>query len=473
MSTTNSTQKEITMPQLAESLVSATIAKWLKRPGDPVDMYEPICEVITDKVNAEIPSTEEGVMGELLAAEGQEIAVGEIICRIVTQGESTGSTIAPSAAQSVTESAPAATSNAQTPVSRPAVPGSSNASGHAEGGMRTRYSPAVQVLAAQHNVDPAVIPGSGMGGRVTRKDVLQYVERGGASRASVSTPPAVQQPAVISSGAPQPPIFAAPSSLQNEVRHSGLHLSENPPLPKIEIEDGGRGSNETYIDITPIRNTIATRMRQSVAEIPHGWMMIEVDMTNLVKLRNTHKDEFKRKEGVNLTYPAFVIKAVVNAIKDYPIMNSVWAVDKIIVKRDINISLAVGTEDSVLTPVIKKADQKNIAGLAMEIDDLARRTRERTLKLDDMQGGTFTVNNTGSFGSILSQPIINYPQAAQLTFESIVKRPVVINDMVGVRSMANFCLSLDHRILDGLICGRFLQRVKENLEGYSAETKLY
>ncbi|WP_037289325.1 dihydrolipoamide acetyltransferase family protein [Saccharibacillus sacchari] len=473
MSTTNSTQKEITMPQLAESLVSATIAKWLKRPGDTVDMYEPICEVITDKVNAEIPSTEEGVMGELLASEGQEIAVGEIICRIVTENGSTGSASAPSTAQAVTESAPAVISNAQTSASRPATAGSATASSHSEGGMRARYSPAVQVLAAQHNVDPAVIPGSGMGGRVTRKDVLQYVERRGASQASAPTAPTTQQPTVISSGAPQPPIFAAPSSPQNEVRHSGLHLSENPPLPKIEIEDGGRGSNETYIDITPIRNTIATRMRQSVAEIPHGWMMIEVDMTNLVKLRNTHKDEFKRKEGVNLTYPAFVIKAVVNAIKDYPIMNSVWAVDKIIVKRDINISLAVGTEDSVLTPVIKKADQKNIAGLAMEIDDLARRTRERTLKLDDMQGGTFTVNNTGSFGSILSQPIINYPQAAQLTFESIVKRPVVINDMVGVRSMANFCLSLDHRILDGLICGRFLQRVKENLEGYSAETKLY
>lgn len=471
MSTSNSTQKEIAMPQLAESLVSATIAKWLKRPGDTVDLYEPICEVITDKVNAEIPSTEEGIMGELLASEGQEIAVGEIICRIVTEGGASDSASVPSAPQAASGSAPAATPASQTPASRPASPGAT-ASGHAEGGMRARYSPAVQALAAQHNLDPAVIPGSGMGGRVTRKDVLQYLERGGASQASAPAAPAVQ-PTVIPSGAPQPPIFAAASSPQNEVRHSGLHLSENPRLPKIEIEEGGRGSNETYIDITPIRNTIATRMRQSVSEIPHGWMMIEVDMTNLVKLRNTHKDEFKRKEGVNLTYPAFVIKAVVNAIKDYPIMNSVWAVDKIIVKRDINISLAVGTEDSVLTPVIKKADQKNIAGLAMEIDDLARRTRERTLKLDDMQGGTFTVNNTGSFGSILSQPIINYPQAAQLTFESIVKRPVVINDMVGVRSMANFCLSLDHRILDGLICGRFLQRVKENLEGYSAETKLY
>jgi 2-oxoisovalerate dehydrogenase E2 component (dihydrolipoyl transacylase) len=168
-----------------------------------------------------------------------------------------------------------------------------------------------------------------------------------------------------------------------------------------------------------------------------------------------------------------LIKAVVNAIKDYPILNSVWAVDKIIVKRDINISLAVGTEDSVLTPVIKKADQKNIAGLAQEMDQLGKKARTGKLTPDDMVGGTFTVNNTGSFGSILSYPIVNYPQAAILTFESIVKKPVVINDMIAVRSMVNLCMSLDHRILDGVICGRFLQRVKENLEGYSLDTKLY
>jgi 2-oxoisovalerate dehydrogenase E2 component (dihydrolipoyl transacylase) len=192
-----------------------------------------------------------------------------------------------------------------------------------------------------------------------------------------------------------------------------------------------------------------------------------------VLLRNKLKDDFMKREGVNLTYLAFLLKAVVNAIKDYPIMNSMWAVDKIVIKRDINISLAVGTEDAVKTPVIKNADHKNIAGLAKEVDDLARKTREGKLTLSDMQGGTFTVNNTGSFGSILSNPIINYPQAAILTFESIVKRPVVINDMLAVRSMANLCLSLDHRILDGVICGRFLQRVKDNLESFNLESKLY
>lgn len=460
---------DVTMPQLAESLVSATIAKWLKKPGDAIEQYEPICEVITDKVNAEIPSTLDGVMGEILAQEGQTVNVGEIICRIsVASGQGADPSPQPAATATV---------------------GQHQESGSAEGSMRFRYSPAVQTLAAEHQIDLSRVQGSGMGGRITRKDVLAYIEKGGAAQGqgapvgaapvqSTQAPKETVQPSGNSPfqglqhqtpSEPSPPIGTA---IPN-VRHSGLHLTESPKLPTIEVEGMEGGRSEYFIDVTPMRNAIARNMRQSVTEIPHAWTMIEVDVTNIVLLRNQLKDEFKRKEGVNLTYLAFLLKAVVNAIKDYPIMNSFWAVDKIVVKRDINLSLAVGTEDSVLTPVIHRADQKNIAGLAREIEELARKTREGKLKLDDMQGGTFTVNNTGSFGSILSYPIINYPQAAILTFESIVKKPVVINDMIAVRSMANLCLSLDHRILDGVICGRFLQRVKDNLEGYTLDTKLY
>ncbi|MBP2111365.1 dihydrolipoamide acetyltransferase family protein [Paenibacillus silagei] len=476
----NTTLTDVIMPQLAESLVSATIGKWLKQPGDSIEQYEPICELITDKVNAELPATVDGTMAELLAEEGQTVSVGEIIARIAVAGSAAPAAAAPSPAASgdatVPAAAPAAASGtapqAAHAAARPPVPA---AAYDAAAPMRARYSPAVQTLAAEHGINLAAVPGTGLGGRITRKDVLTFLENG----ASVQ-PPA---PAAAPAAAPVPDAAPAPAALQpvfqpvhdehQQVRNSGLHLSESPKIPTIEIE-GGRGSSSEYlIDVTPIRNTIATRMRQSVSEIPHAWTMIEVDVTNLVVLRNKLKDEFKRKEGINLTYLAFLMKAVVSAIKDYPIMNSVWAVDKIIVKRDINISLAVGTEDSVMTPVIKKADQKNVAGLAREIDELALKTREGKLRLDDMQGGTFTVNNTGSFGSILSYPIINYPQAAILTFESIVKKPVVINDMIAVRSMANICLSLDHRILDGVISGRFLQRVKDNVEGYTPETKLY
>ncbi|WP_438351343.1 dihydrolipoamide acetyltransferase family protein [Paenibacillus sp. FA6] len=449
---------DVFMPQLAESLVSATIGKWLKQPGERIEQYEPICEVITDKVNAEIPSTLDGVMGEHVAKEGQTIAVGEVICRIAV--DSTG--------ESVAESAQRATASQAS---------SRSASGDLS--MSGRYSPAVQSLAAEYQLNLNDIKGTGMGGRITRKDVLIYVEKGPTVQGSSSnSTPTMQHVGATSpfQGLPYTDPAVIPSQyVENNspaARNSGLHLNENPKIPNNVIE-GQHGRAETIIEITPVRNTIAARTRQSVSEIPHAWTMIEVDVTNLVLLRNKHKDEFKRKEGYNLTYLAFLLKAVVNAIKDYPIMNSMWATDKIIVKRDINISLAVGTDDTVMVPVIQKADQKNIAGLAKEIEELATKTRQGKLKLDDMQGGTFAVNNTGSFGSVLSYPIINYPQAAMLTFESIVKRPVVINDMIAVRSMANICLSLDHRILDGVICGRFLQRVKENLEGYTLDTKLY
>jgi 2-oxoisovalerate dehydrogenase E2 component (dihydrolipoyl transacylase) len=456
---------EITMPQLAESLVSATIDRWLKQPGEWVEMYEPICDLLTDKVNAELPSTVRGTLVKHLIGEGETVEIGTVICLIEVEaaGEenrNVNGSIEESAEGEQTQFVP----------SRPAV-ASTVAGIDAHNSMRYRYSPAVQKLAAEYEIELSRVVGTGEGGRITRKDVLSAVELGLASTGRGQPSDNVISSGT-SSGSSTGPFVAMDPNVP--VRSTGIHLSQSPRIPSVESqgqEMPGRG--EYFIDITPIRDTIASRMRQSITEIPHAWTMIEVDVTSLVMLRGKLKDDFQRREGINLTYMPFLIKAVVNAIKDYPIMNSVWAVDKIIVKRDINISLAVGTEDSVITPVIRNADQKNVPGIAHEIDDLVRRTRNKKLSLNDLQGGTFTVNNTGSFGSILSQPIINYPQAAILTFESIVKRPVVINDMIAVRSMVNLCLSLDHRILDGVICGRFLQRVKENLESYNMDTKLY
>lgn len=418
---------EITMPQFAESVVEATIGKWLKNAGDAVEEYEPICEIISEKVTAELPSTVSGKLHEIYVEEGKTVEVGTVICTIEVQSNGVaeqGSNPGPTKGQGATVAA-AANDQADAPSEG--------------GGMRSRISPVVRRLADEHGIDLSTVQGTGLGGRITRKDVMQAIE------------------------SPNVP-----------VRTTGLHLNQPEkvqaqPAPAMNVNS----DRETILDVNHVRSAIASKMRQSVTEIPHAWTMIEVDVTNLVMLRNKLKDEFKRKEGINLTYLAFVLKAVVNAIKDYPIMNSVWAVDKIIVKNDINISLAVGTEDAVYVPVIRHADQKNIAGLAREIDELTRKAREGRLSPEDSSGGTFTVNNTGSFGSILSYPIINYPQAANFTFESIVKRPVVIDDMIAVRSMVNLCLSLDHRILDGVICGRFLQRVKENLESYGPDTKLY
>jgi 2-oxoisovalerate dehydrogenase E2 component (dihydrolipoyl transacylase) len=418
-------------------LVSATIDKWLKQPGDRIEMYEPICELITDKVSAELPSTFAGTIVEIMVGNGETVPVGTPVCRVETEVASS-------------EAAPASPGANGAPAFE-----SSQAADDGDKSMRNRFSPVVQQLAAEHGIRLADVQGTGLGGRITRKDILAYVASGAGQAAAK-------------------PVAAPASTTVSEVRSSGLHLSESPRTPTVNNQStSNSGRGEDFIDVSPIRSAIARNTMLSVNEIPHGWMMIEVDVTNLVQLRNKVKDEFMKREGLNLTYLAFVLKAVVNALKDFPIMNSMWAVDKIIVKRDINISLAVGTEESVATPVIKNADHKTIAGLAREIDDLARRGREGKLTLSDMQGGTFTVNNTGSFGSIITNPIINYPQAAILTFESIVKRPVVINDMIAIRSMANMCLSLDHRVLDGVICGRFLQRVKDNLESFNLDTKLY
>jgi 2-oxoisovalerate dehydrogenase E2 component (dihydrolipoyl transacylase) len=426
--------KQITMPQLAESVVEATITKWFKKPGDSVAKYEPICEIITDKVNAELPSTEAGTIAELFVAEGETVQVGSVICTIRGVEKQALTSVVNSSAETLVE--------ATNDVSNDFVD-------------KPRFSPVVRALIDQHQIDVRQIQGSGFAGRITRRDVLDYLERRQAMPTTGPTVPVIQQ---------SPP---------GPVRSTGLHLIDEPTTPTFDIDAPQDENRAEYImNVTPVRSTIATRMRQSVSEIPHAWTMIEVDVTNLVSLRQKMKDEFKRREGINLTYLPFVIKSVANAIKDYPILNSVWAVDKIIIKRDINISLAVGTEDAVWVPVIKNADQKSVIAIAREVDDLGRKARTGQLKLDDMQGGTFTINNTGAFGSMLSQPIINFPQAANLTFESIVKRPVVIQDMIAVRSMANICLSLDHRILDGVICGRFLQRVREYLESYHPDMLL-
>lgn len=442
---------EITVPHLAETLVSATVGKWMVKPGDYVREYDIICELLTEKVNVEMPSPIEGTITAILVAEGVTAMVGEAICLVEEASH----------AVSKTESSIPASDSSQLTVEKKvglAVP-----SGDIS--MRGRFSPAVLNLASEQGVDLEQITGTGLGGRITRKDVEQYCSNG---KSSPEKPPAAPLlPTQI------PVIYPTPEKVVDHLRSSGLHLSESIHVPGGEVQSENERNDEYYINLTPMRRAIARNMRQSVTEIPHGWMMIEVDMTNLVALRNKLKEDFNRNEGINLTYLAFLMKAVVNAIKDYPIMNSFWGVDKIVVKRDINISLAVGTEDSLTVPVIKKADQKNIAGLAKEIDQVTRKARSGKLSFADSEGGTFTINNTGSFGSILSHPIINYPQAAILTFESIVKRPVVIQDMIAVRSMVNLCLSLDHRILDGVICGRFLQRVKENLESYTLDTKLY
>ncbi|MGQ4664508.1 dihydrolipoamide acetyltransferase family protein [Metabacillus halosaccharovorans] len=405
--------KEIKMPQLGESVTEGTISKWLVSVGEKVEKYAPLAEVMTDKVNAEVPSSFSGVIKELIANEGDTLDVGDVICHIEVEGESVEIKDQPSKIKEQNEHLSESPQNNQN---------------------KKRYSPAVLKLAQEHDINLEQVTGSGAGGRITRKDLLKIIESG-----SIPDPAAKEEiPVQINSSKVSAPVTAQ--------------------------------TGDREIPVSGVRKAIAANMVRSKQEIPHAWMMMEVDVTELVKYRNSIKDDFKKNEGFNLTFFAFFVKAVAQALKEFPQMNSMWAGDKIIQKKDINISIAVATEDSLYVPVIKHADEKTIKGIARDITDLAYKVRNGKLTSEDMQGGTFTVNNTGSFGSVQSMGIINYPQAAIVQVESIVKRPVIIDGMIAVRDMVNLCMSLDHRILDGLVSGRFLSRVKEILEHTTKET---
>jgi 2-oxoisovalerate dehydrogenase E2 component (dihydrolipoyl transacylase) len=422
---------EVTLPHLAESLVSATVGKWLKQPGDYVQEYEVLCELVTDKVNVEMPSPMEGTLTRILVQEGDIADVGSAICLIRGADSETDNTAEP-------------------------VTDVEKQKNKFEVDQRTRYSPAVLSLAEEHGIDLRKVTGTSLGGRISRKDVLAYVMNNLDSQ--VAAPPESK---------PEQKTVAAAKVEQERVRDSRAEERKEPLASTATADD-------QIVPVSPIRKMIAQRMLQSVSEIPHAWLMIEADVSGLVALREKIKDSFASKERVRLTVTPFVLKAVVNAIKDYPMLNSTWAEDNIIVKKDIHVSIAVGSEESVVTPVIRNADRKTIAGLAIEMEELIAKARNGKLTISDMQGGTFTFNNTGSFGSVLSVPIINYPQAAIITLESIIRKPVVVNyDSIAIRSMANLCLSLDHRILDGKICGLFIQRVKQYLEKYDENTVIY
>ena len=411
--------EKITMPQLGESVTEGTISTWLVKVGDQVTKYDPIAEVMTDKVNAEVPSSYTGIIKELTADEGDTVAVGELICYIDTEE--------PSNRTESTES-----KLAEAEPSKPT---------DVDDSMKKRYSPAVLRLAQENDINLEHVTGSGRGGRITRKDIEKIIASG-------------EIPSDITTGEMKETIQGS-SSTRDETKNDIF----------VETKAG-----DIEIPVKGVRKVIAENMVKSKQEIPHAWMTVEVDVSDLVTYRNKVKNAFKKDEGFSLTYFSFFVKAVAQALKEYPQLNSMWAGDKIIQKKDIHLSIAVAKENELFVPVIKHADEKTVKAIARDVHELAMKARNGKLTAQDMQGGTFTVNNTGSFGSISSMGVINYPQAAILQVESIVKRPVIINDMFAARDIVNLSLSLDHRILDGLVCGRFLSRVKEILESMNEHT---
>jgi len=415
---------QIKMPQLGESVTEGTVDHWLKHEGDFVKRDEPLVEVVTDKVNAEIPSPFEGTLVKISASEGETVRVGAVIGQIEVAGAGTAPSPAPETGVAHTEVPPE-------PAKRPAPVTPTVSPGGEDGnGERAKLSPAVRKLAAEHGIDAASLRGSGMGGRVTRDDVLAAVGSGPAASAAPTAP-------------------ARPSA---------------PPAPSAAPPDGTR---EELVKLSVMRKSIAEHMVRSLATSPHAWTLQEIDVTNLVRYREAEKESFKARHGAALTYLPFVVQIVCEVIKQYPWLNSTWTDEGVVLKRYINMGIAVSIPDGLIVPVLKDADRRGFTDLVGALNDLIERARSKQLKVDDVQGGTFTLNNTGATGSVASQPIINQPQAAILTTEAIVKRPVVINDAIAVRQMMNMCLTFDHRIVDGMMAGQFLGAVKRRLEEWT------
>jgi pyruvate/2-oxoglutarate dehydrogenase complex dihydrolipoamide acyltransferase (E2) component len=434
----------LNMPQLGESVTEGTVDRWLKKEGDFIKRDEPIVEVVTDKVNAEIPSPFEGRLVKISVGEGQTVAIGVELAQIETDAVTSA---APAAAP-----APAAPPAAPSPTAAPAGPGATQevpavaaaTAPEAPAGERARFSPAVRRLAEEHGIDPSSISGSGENGRVTRDDVLAFVGNQGATAAAPTAAPA------------DPTAPAAPTPAQTAAATAAAPAAAP-----------GADHREELVRLSVMRRSIAEHMVRSLATSPHAWTLQEIDMTELVRFREAEKEGFRARNGVPLTYLPFVIQVVCGALREFPFLNSTWSDDGIVLKHYINIGVAVAIPDGLIVPVIRDADKLGFTDLVRALNDLVERARSKHLKPEDVQGGTFTLNNTGATGSVASQPIINQPQAAILTTEAIVRRPVVVGDGITVRHMMNMCLSFDHRILDGMTVGQFMTSIKTGLEGWS------
>ncbi|MBD9885153.1 2-oxo acid dehydrogenase subunit E2 [Enterococcus faecalis] len=429
--------KEIKMPHLGESVTEAAIVQWLVKPGDSVKRYDPLMEVVSDKVTTEVPSDFDGVVKEFLISLDTDVPIGTAVMTLETE-ETTEKT-------EEATLAPVKEASAEQAQEHETVETTSTATSHQKN--NGRYSPAVLKIAQEKKIDLTQVTGTGRDGRITRKDVTNF------------TPTQARTPEKTVSPGTSPSISEEPVASQNESAATASPTET---------------TTDKIVSADPVRKAIAKKMVQSVNEIPHAWLMVEADVTNLVQLRNSLKDEFKQQEGLSLSFFPFFAKAVIQALKKNPKINTSWDDGSIIYHKDVNLSIAVTTDEHLYVPVIQQADNYSIAGLAKEINRLAQEVRQGTLASKEMQGGTFTLNNTGTLGSVQSMGIINHPQAAILQVESINKRLVPTADGgFKVADMVNLCLSIDHRILDGQQAGKFLRDVKDNLVKYNADTDVY
>ena len=457
----------VKMPQLGETVIEGTILRWLKAEGDVVKMDEPLFEISTDKVDTEVPSSSAGVLTKILVPEGTTVKVGTEVALIQAEGEAPVQAAAPATAAAaatpapkpVPAPAPAAPVAAPTPAPAavapvpvaPAPVAASPAPAAPSGPRSSVYSPLVRRLAAENGIDLAQVAGTGTGGRVTKHDVLAFVAAG-----PKVAPPAAPAPVAPAPVAPAPvaPAPVAPAQVAA------------PAAPTAAPAAASTPGLEERMPVSHIRRAIAQHMHASLQTTARAWTMVEVNVDHLVRLRERVKDDFLAKYGVKLTYLPFVVRATSEALLEFPMVNARLDGDDIVVRRYVNMGIAVSYDAGLIVPVIKGADAMNSVGIARAIADLSARARARQLRPDEVQGSTFTITNPGPYGSVASVPIINTPDSGILSLDAIVKRPVVVDDGIAVRSMVNVSMSWDHRVIDGELATRFLGRVKRNLESW-------
>lgn len=452
---------DLVMPKMGESIMEATILKWLKQPGDPVKQDETVLEIATDKVDSEVPSTAEGVISEILFQVNDVVPVGTVIGRIRTSAEEPVA-VAPTQAPAPEVVFTQQPAEAEEPPVVPYVPAATSIPAHQLSANGNRfYSPLVLNIAASEGVSMSeleYIPGTGSEGRVTKKDILQYVEdrKAGVAPAVKVIHPQQPEPRVVV----QQPAVAAPAAT---------------PAPAVETPvskpAATYGDNVEIIEMDRMRKLIADHMVKSKQTSPHVTSFTEADVTNLVLWRDRVKAQFLKQEGTKITFTPLFVEAIVRCIKKYPLINSSLDTDKIIVKKDINIGMATALPSgNLIVPVIRNADQLNLVGLTKQVNALADNARNGKLKPEDTQGGTFTLTNVGTFGSLMGTPIINQPQVAILAVGAIKKRPVVIEsaqgDSIAIRHMMYLSMSYDHRIIDGSLGATFLTAVARELEHF-------
>ena len=453
----------VKMPQLGETVIEGTILKWLKQEGDQVALDEPLFEISTDKVDTEVPSSAAGTLTKILVPEGETVAVGTELAEI-SEGGAGGAGAPGAAAQLPSESsseaetsstpaggadapsapAPPASTPAPQPATAQVAASTQTVSPPPDRGPRSQIlSPLVRRLASEHGIDLGQVSGTGTGGRITKNDVLGFVATQGAA-APVTSTPAAAPAAQPAQPAPATAPAAAPAVAQ--------------PAPAAV------GGGEEIVPVSHIRRTIAQHMKASLEISARAWNAVEINMENVARLRERTKDAFKAREGFGLTYMPFVTRAVTEALLAHPMVNSELRGDEIVVKHYVNMGIAVSYDEGLIVPVLKGSDTMNLLGIARGINDLATRARAKKLLPDEVHGGTFTITNPGPFGSLISVPIINQPQTGILGFDTVEKRPVVIDDTIAIRHMVYISMSWDHRVIDGALASQFLARVKQNLE---------